>query len=104
MGKRRNEYGQIAVQVDTYVDVDLDEVMHDVEDDIIRKECTRRGIELAPCANDPEALRELGEAIRRAADRRDMLDLDVQLRALLDAAGVPRLRILSRRATEMRAS
>ncbi|MDP3417894.1 hypothetical protein [Falsiroseomonas sp.] len=92
------------MHVEEWVRVELDDVLEDVGDDVLRQECARRGIALAPSIDGPEDMRDLAEAVRRAAERGDLMDLDVQLRALMDAAGVPRLRIPGRAADEARTS
>ena len=90
--------GVVTTEVD--VEIDIEDVLWDIDDETLRKECAARGIVTAPETQSKakaEDWRDFAEAMRGAVAAGDPLHVGVMIVRMLALAGVPRLTIAKAR-------
>jgi len=84
--------GSVSFEVEA--DLDIEEVMSELSDEVLRKECDERGISLTPKRMDHrETWLDFCEQFRASIQAGDRLHCEVMLVQMLAMAGVPRLTI-----------
>lgn len=90
MTRARVHGGKVTVEVDA--EIDVEDVLRDVTEEQLRKECAERKIIVTPQVLEKhEVFRDTLNDIRIAFAERDGIHLEVLLMRVQEFAGVPRL-------------